>query len=98
MARAKVWLLLASALIFGSAAGALAQGTADSIARGSAGIDRNGSPNRGTGTAVKTGRGPLSQPIPPAVSATNPQQNPQRPLNTWGPQQTNPPPQPFGSQ
>ena len=50
-----------------------------------------------TGTGVKTGHGPLTQPVPPAVSTTNPQQNPQRPQNTQGPVQTNPPAKPFGS-
>jgi len=50
-----------------------------------------------SGTGVRTGQGPLSQPIPPATSTTNPQQNPQRPQNTQGPAQTNPPQQPFGS-
>src|SRR5665647_2607265 len=43
-----------------------------------------------TGTGVKTGKGPLSQPIAPATSTTNPQQqNPQRPQNMQGPAQTN---------
>jgi hypothetical protein len=50
-----------------------------------------------TGTGVKTGKGPLSHPIPPAVSTTNPQPTPQRPQNMQGPTQTNPPEQPFGS-
>jgi hypothetical protein len=54
-----------------------------------------------SGTGVRTGKGPLSQPIPPATSTTNPQQNPQqnpqRPQNTPGPAQTNPPQEPFGS-
>jgi hypothetical protein len=54
-----------------------------------------------SGTGVRTGKGSLSQPIPPAVSTTNPQQNPQqnlqRPQNMQGPAQTNPPQEPFGS-
>ena len=50
-----------------------------------------------TGTGVKTGKGPLSQPIPPAVSTMNPQPSPQRPQNMQGPTQTNPSQQPFGT-
>jgi hypothetical protein len=53
------------------------------------------------GTAVKTGKGPLSEPIAPATSTTNPQQNSQgnllRPQNMPGPALTNPPQNPFGS-
>jgi hypothetical protein len=53
------------------------------------------------GAGVRTGQGPLSQPIPPATSTINPQQNSQgnllRPQNMPGPAQTNPPQQPFGS-
>jgi hypothetical protein len=52
-------------------------------------------------SGVRTGQGPLSQPIPPAVSTTNPQQNSQggilRPQNMQGPAQTNPSQNPFGS-
>jgi hypothetical protein len=70
-----------------------------------AGAATSQKPNTGTGmggtatsgTGVRTGKGPLSQPIPPATSTTNPQQNPQRPQNTPGPAQTNPPQEPFGS-
>jgi hypothetical protein len=99
MAHAKTCWFFATALIFGSVAGAHAQGTADSITNPGTGMERNGTSEgtATTGTGVKTGRGPLSQPIPPATSTINPQQNPQRPLNTWGPAQTNPPEQPFGS-
>ncbi len=50
-----------------------------------------------TGTGIRTGQGPLTKPIPPAVSTTNPQQNPQYPINRQGPVQTNPPQEPFGS-
>jgi hypothetical protein len=74
--------------------GAVAQGTHDKNNNGMGGTAT-------TGHGVKTGQGPLSQPIPPAVSTTNPQQNlqqsPQRPQNMPGPTQTNPPQQPFGS-
>jgi hypothetical protein len=76
---------------------------------GAGGAATSQKPNTGTGmggtatsgTGVRTGKGPLSQPIPPATSTTNPQQNPQqnpqRPQNTPGPAQTNPPQEPFGS-
>jgi hypothetical protein len=50
-----------------------------------------------TGTGVKTGKGPLTQPIPPAVSTSNPPHNPQLPQNMQGPVHTNPPKEPFGS-
>ena len=51
-----------------------------------------------SGTGVKTGKGPLTQPVPPAVNLSGPRQDPQRPANVQGPAQTNPPKQPFGSQ
>ena len=96
----KVCLFVATALLFGSVAVAHAQGTADSVTNRNTGVERNNTSGgtATTGTGVKTGRGALSQPIPPAASILNPQQNPQRPLNTWGPTQTNPPEHPFGSQ
>jgi hypothetical protein len=55
-----------------------------------------------SGGGVPTGRGPLSQPIPPAASLRNPRQNyyyyPQTPYrNYWGPTATNPPQYPFGA-
>lgn len=55
-----------------------------------------------TGTGVRTGQGPLSQPIPPATSLINPQQNYLRsaspyPRNYYGPAQTYPSPEPFGT-
>jgi hypothetical protein len=55
-----------------------------------------------TGTAVRTGRGALSQPVGPAASTVNPQQNynqggPSRPANVPGPASTYPSQQPFGS-
>jgi hypothetical protein len=75
-------------------AGARTQGTGNPSGTGMGGT-------AATGTGVKTGHGPLSEPIPPAVSTTNPrqnpQQNPQRPQNMQGPAQTNPPQEPFGS-
>ena len=99
MAHAKARLFFATALLFGSVAGAHAQGTADSISNRGTGMERNvtSGETATTGTAVKTGRGPLSQPIPPAVSTVNPQQNPQRPSIIWGPALTNPPEHPFGT-
>jgi hypothetical protein len=61
---------------------------------------RSGDYYRGSG--VPTGRGPLSEPIPPAASLINPRQNyyyyPHRPQNYyWGPTATNPPQYPFGA-
>lgn len=54
-----------------------------------------------TGTGVRTGQGPLAQPVPPATSLTNTQQNnslnSQRPINSQGPAQTNPSQTPFGT-
>ena len=50
-----------------------------------------------SGTGVKTGQGPLTKPIPPAVSTVNPPHNPQLPQNMRGPVHTNPPQEPFGS-
>ena len=80
----------------------IAKGIASEHAQGgdnTSGSEKGGS--AATGTGVKTGHGPLSQPIPPAVSTTNPrqnlEQNPQRPQNMQGPAQTNPPQEPFGS-
>jgi hypothetical protein len=88
MTSVKTSCLLATLLVLGSSASAYAQGTG-----------KGGTATSGTG--VSTGQGPLSQPIPPATSTTNPhqnsQQNPQRPQNTLGPAQTNPSQQPFGS-
>lgn len=100
MAHSKARFFLATALIFGSVAGVHAQGTADSITNRDIPTGQNGTMGgtAATGnTGVRTGRGPLSESVPPAVSTINPQQNPQRPLNTWGPALTNPPQQPFGS-
>jgi hypothetical protein len=79
--------------MIGTIAIAQAQGAGENAAQD------GGNPN--TGTGVATGRGPLSQPVPPAVSTTNPRQNlqqgPQRPQNSGGPALTNPSQQPFGS-
>ena len=50
-----------------------------------------------SGTGVRTGHGPILQPIPPATSTLNPQQNPNRPQGAPGPALTYPSPQPFGS-
>ena len=98
MATTKTTCLLATLLALGSSAGAHAQGVGDTdgtASRQKSSTDIGGTATSGTG--VRTGQGPLSQPIPPATSTTNPQQNSQRPQNTQGPVQTNPPQQPFGS-
>jgi hypothetical protein len=50
-----------------------------------------------TGTAVRTGHGPLYYPVPPAVSTLNPPYSPQRPQNFRGPASTYPSPPPFGT-
>jgi len=100
MATAKTTCLLATLLVLGSSAGAHAQGVGDTGNSSTSQKSNTGTGMGGTatsGTGVRTGQGPLSQPIPPATSTTNPQQNSQRPQNTPGPAQTNPPQQPFGS-
>jgi hypothetical protein len=84
------WLLV-GLLLLASAASASAQPT-----------DGNNAAQIGTsGAPVSTGHGPLSQPVPPAVSTANPRQNfqqgAQRPQNSVGPVQTKPSQQPFGS-
>jgi hypothetical protein len=92
MTRVKTSYLLATLLVLGSSTGTFAQGTKDDSGMGGTAT---------SGTGVRTGKGPLSKPIPPATSTTNPQQNlqqsPQRPQSTPGPAQTNPPQEPFGS-
>src|SRR5664280_627102 len=100
MTRVKTSCLLATLLVLGSSAGAHAQGTGDTGGAATSQKTDTGTGRGGTatsGTGVSTGQGPLSQPIPPATSTTNPQHDPQRPQNTQGPAQTNPPQQPFGS-
>ena len=92
-----MWVGTAMVLLAGGVA-ANAQGTGyDGTTTGQS---SDGSPENGK-TAVKTGRGPLSQPLPPAVSTTNPGQNlqqaPQRPVYSPGPTMTNPPQHPFGT-
>jgi hypothetical protein len=81
--------VLAILLVFGSIADARAQGVSQQNTSRIGGTAT-------TGIGVKTGRGPLSQRIPPAVSTANPQ-NPNRPQNMQGPAQTSPSQQPFGS-
>jgi len=87
------WLLVVLVLI-GSVATASAQRTDINNNNNAAQIGTSGAP-------VATGHGPLSQPVPPAVSTANPRQNfqpgAQRPQNYGGPAQTNPSQQPFGS-
>jgi hypothetical protein len=60
-----------------------------------------GTYSTGGGTGVRTGQGPLSQPIPPATSLSNPRQNYYNGQMYGGryyggPAQTNPPQNPFG--
>jgi hypothetical protein len=99
MAPAPSTILLATLLAFGVIVDAYAQSGAASGQNTGIGTGLGGTAI--TGTAVRTGRGPLSQSIPPASSILNSQQNSrqnfQRPLNTPGPVHTNPPQQPFGS-
>ena len=90
----RVNVCLALLLALGSVAAAHAQGTHDNTD-----TEKSDTTNKPSG--VKTGHGPLSKPIPPAVSTTNPneylQQNPQRPQKHAGARETNPPKEPFGS-
>lgn len=88
--------LFASLLTLGLFSGAHAQD----------GQTMNSGPKMGgtasSGTGVKTGQGPLSQPVPPAASSIynsqqNLQGNPQRPQGARGPVQTYPSQQPFGT-
>ncbi len=82
--------LLAAAIVISGVAGAHAQTDGDA--------DRVTTDQRSnTGSGVKTGRGPLAQPTPPATSTMKPQQDSQRPQNMQGPAQTNPPQHPFGT-
>ena len=85
-------VFLAGLLVLGLAAGAHAQGTQQNMNPGVGGT-------ASSGTGVTTGRGAGSQPVPPAASRFNNQQNQQqnRPLNAPGPTQTNPGQNPFGS-
>lgn len=95
----KVMLVGAAMVLLAAGVAANAQGTGYNGST-TTGQSSNGSPENGK-TAVKTGRGPLSQPLPPAVSTTNPaqnlQQSPQRPAYSPGPAVTNPSQQPFGT-
>jgi long-subunit fatty acid transport protein len=84
------WLLVTLALFAGAACANAQQTNSNSAAK----IGTSGAP-------VATGHGPLSQPVPPAVSTANPRQNAQqgsqRPQDYGGPAQTSPWQQPFGS-
>jgi hypothetical protein len=95
----KTFCVVAGLLLLTGTAVADAQG-AGNITSTTTGQNSNSGSESG-GTGVKTGHGPLSQPIPPAVSTTNPGQNlqnsPQRPVYSPGPATTNPPQQPFGT-
>jgi hypothetical protein len=94
-----MWVGAAMLLLAGGFA-ANAQGTGNDGRTTTTGQSSNRSSENGK-TSVKTGRGPLSQPLPPAVSTTNPgqnlQQSPQRPAYSPGPAMTNPSQQPFGT-
>ena len=97
----KFSLLLSGLVAVGSISNALAQGTNQYGTRGGYVATPGGSYGTGS-TGVRTGQGPLSQPIPPATSLANPNQNyyssqtPNRPQNNWGPAVTNPSQNPFG--
>lgn len=96
MTKATRRYLLAAMIALGSIASANAQSTGIRVATDQkSSTDMGGSATSGTG--VKTGKGPLNQPIAPAASTMNPQQNPQRPQNMQGPASTNPPEHPFGN-
>ena len=100
MACSKFSRLLISLVVLGSIPNAHAQGTSQNEYGGGASYATRpgGFYGTGGGTGVRTGRGPLSQPIPPAASLANPRQNYyyNRPQNYWGPTATNPPQYPFG--
>lgn len=99
--RAKLFQVMIALVALGSIASAHAQGT-NQYGGGQRGRYYNGGDfyNGYAGAGVPTGRGPMSQPIPPAVSSGNRgqniQQSPYRPQNNWGPALTNPPQHPFG--
>jgi hypothetical protein len=97
MAHLPATILLAALLAFGAIVDARAQSGTPSGQNTRTGLGGTAT----SGTAVRTGRGPLSQTIPPASSTLNlqqnSQQNSQRPLNAPGPVHTNPSQQPFGT-
>jgi hypothetical protein len=101
MSKTSFCCLLAMVLALANVAGAHAQGIGETGGTTSSKSNTVAGGTATSGTGVKTGQGPLSQPIPPATSSANPRQNlqqgPQRPLNMQGPAQTNPPQQPFGT-
>ena len=98
--------LVAVAVVLGTSLGALAQvnggvgpattGQARPCSSGVTSFPCGRGP-AASGTGVRTGQGPLTKPIPPAVSTMNPPHNPQLPQNMRGPVHTNPPQEPFGS-
>jgi hypothetical protein len=103
MACSKFSQLLINVLILGGISSAHAQGTNQYGGARSGGYGTTqpgGFYGYGTAVPTPTGRGPLSQPIPPAVSSINRgqniQQDPYRSQNYWGPALTNPPQYPFG--
>lgn len=106
MMRVRFSPLLVGLLILGSIGAAHAQGTNQYGSGQRGGYIGGGGYGRydgyvGTGSPTVTGRGPLSQPIPPAVSSINRGQNVQQgPYGSQyysGPALTNPPQYPFGS-
>lgn len=91
-------LFLAAVLAFGITAAAQAQ-----VVNSRTGAPTGVGGTASSGTGVRTGQGPLSQPVPPASSSiSNSQQNQnqqgtiQRPQGSLGPVQTVPPQKPFG--
>lgn len=102
MAFSKYYWLLIGFVVIGSIPTAHAQGTNPYSGRGGYVTGLGGSYGTGGTTGIRTGQGPLSQPIPPATSLTNPRQNyyypqtPNRPQYYGGPAVTNPPQYPFG--
>lgn len=100
MGKTKAVYLFATLLVVGSVAGAYCQGVGDTDGVTTSRKLHTGTGAGGTaasGSGVRTGKGPLSKSVPPAVSTTNPQQDPRRPLNSQGAVPTNPPTEPFGS-
>jgi hypothetical protein len=98
--RAKLSQLVVSLVVLASITSAHAQGT-NQYGRTGGYTQPGGYYYYGPGAPVVTGRGPLTQPIPPAVSSINRgqnvQQGPYGSQNYWGPALTNPPQYPFGA-
>jgi len=94
--KTRLSVLCAGLLVLAITSAAIAQVTAPNSAKPT----RLGG-TASSGTGVPTGQGPLSQPVPPAASSLNFQQqnltgNTQRAQGVNGPVQTPPQQQPFG--